>query len=193
MRPCCSAGRRERDARRGIAGGALALPLTTAAGGPFPERGLIVFLAFAVILFTLVVPGLSLPALIGRLQISTVGPTPTRSSMRGWSRPRPRWPRSIPWPVIEQLGGVCRYIASISAAYVGANRPPRERRRRRPDGLGARPRVRRQVRGDTRRARYSATAATRALVEAPAGCTPARGRPRQATSATRRGSSRGRP
>ena len=36
---------------------ALALPLTTAAGGPFPERGLIVFLALAVILFTLVVPG----------------------------------------------------------------------------------------------------------------------------------------
>jgi hypothetical protein len=54
----------------------------------------------------------------------------------------------------EQLGGVCRYN-SISAAYVGANRPPLERRRRRPDGLGARPRVRRQVRGDARRARYS--------------------------------------
>src|SRR6266571_2488331 len=65
------------------------------------------------------------------------GSTPRRSSKRP-----------------EQLGGVCRYIASISAAYVGANRPPLERRRRRPDGLGARPRVRRQVRGDTRRARY---------------------------------------
>jgi transcriptional regulator with XRE-family HTH domain len=38
-----------------------------------------------------------------------------------------------------------------------------------------------------------ATAARRALVEAPGGCTPARGRLRQATSATRRGSSRGHP
>ena len=38
-----------------------------------------------------------------------------------------------------------------------------------------------------------ATAARRALVEAPAGCRPARGRVRQATSATRRGSSRGHP
>ena len=47
----------------------------------------------------------------------------------------------------EQLGGVCRYIASISAAYVGANRPPLVWRRLHPDGLEARPRVRRQVRG----------------------------------------------
>jgi hypothetical protein len=38
-----------------------------------------------------------------------------------------------------------------------------------------------------------ATAARRALLAAPAGCRPARGRPRQVTSATRRGSSRGHP
>jgi monovalent cation/hydrogen antiporter len=43
---------------------ALALPLTTDAGGPFPDRDLIVFLTFAVILGTLVVQGLTLPALI---------------------------------------------------------------------------------------------------------------------------------
>jgi NhaP-type Na+/H+ or K+/H+ antiporter len=49
---------------------ALALPLTTAAGGPFLGRDLIVFLTFAVILVTLVGQGLSLPALIRRLQIS---------------------------------------------------------------------------------------------------------------------------
>src|SRR5918912_1414109 len=42
---------------------ALALPFTTDAGG-FPKRDLIVFLTFAVIFFTLVVQGLSLPALI---------------------------------------------------------------------------------------------------------------------------------
>src|SRR5215208_3093631 len=52
---------------------ALALPLTTDAGGGFPERDLIVFLTFAVIFFTLVVQGLSLPALIRRLGVSDGG------------------------------------------------------------------------------------------------------------------------
>jgi CPA1 family monovalent cation:H+ antiporter len=46
---------------------ALALPLTTDAGTPFPDRELIVFLTFSVILGTLVVQGLTLPGLIGRL------------------------------------------------------------------------------------------------------------------------------
>jgi monovalent cation/hydrogen antiporter len=52
---------------------ALALPLQTDAGAPFPERNLIIFLTFAVIFFTLVVQGLSLPALIRRLDISDDG------------------------------------------------------------------------------------------------------------------------
>jgi Na+/H+ antiporter len=43
---------------------ALALPLQTDAGAPFPDRELIIFLAFAVILGTLVVQGLTLPAVI---------------------------------------------------------------------------------------------------------------------------------
>jgi monovalent cation/hydrogen antiporter len=48
---------------------ALAIPLETAAGAPFPERSLIIFLAFTVILFTLVVQGLSLPVVIRALRI----------------------------------------------------------------------------------------------------------------------------
>jgi monovalent cation/hydrogen antiporter len=43
---------------------ALSLPLTTDAGTAFPERNLIVFLTFGVIVATLVVQGLTLPALI---------------------------------------------------------------------------------------------------------------------------------
>ncbi|HEU5279227.1 MAG TPA: Na+/H+ antiporter [Gaiellaceae bacterium] len=43
---------------------ALAIPLTTAAGSPFPERDLIIFLTFCVILGTLVVEGLTLPLVI---------------------------------------------------------------------------------------------------------------------------------
>ncbi len=48
---------------------ALALPLETDAGRAFPQRELIVFLTFGVILATLVVQGLTLPALIRRLGV----------------------------------------------------------------------------------------------------------------------------
>ncbi len=43
---------------------ALALPLSTDAGARFPERDLVIFLTFGVVVATLVVQGLSLPALI---------------------------------------------------------------------------------------------------------------------------------
>jgi monovalent cation/hydrogen antiporter len=52
---------------------ALALPLTTDAGRPFPDRDLILFLTFGVIFCTLVVQGLSLPVLIRRLGITDGG------------------------------------------------------------------------------------------------------------------------
>jgi Na+/H+ antiporter len=52
---------------------ALALPFTTDAGGGFPKRNLIIFLTFAVIFFTLVGQGLSLPALVRRLGLSDGG------------------------------------------------------------------------------------------------------------------------
>jgi Na+/H+ antiporter len=46
---------------------ALALPLETGEGAPFPERDLVLFLAFTVILVTVVGQGLTLPRLIRRL------------------------------------------------------------------------------------------------------------------------------
>jgi CPA1 family monovalent cation:H+ antiporter len=49
---------------------ALALPLQTSAGTPFPYRDLIIFLTFAVILVTLVGQGLSLPLLIRQLRLT---------------------------------------------------------------------------------------------------------------------------
>ena len=52
---------------------ALSLPLQTAAGAPFPERDLIIFLTFAVILTTLVFQGLTLPALIRHLGVRDDG------------------------------------------------------------------------------------------------------------------------
>ena len=48
---------------------ALALPLETDAGDPFPQRNLIVFLTFCVIFATLVLQGLSLPYLIRALRL----------------------------------------------------------------------------------------------------------------------------
>jgi CPA1 family monovalent cation:H+ antiporter len=48
---------------------ALALPLQTDAGAPFPDRELVIFLAYCVVLFTVVVQGLTLPALIRRLGV----------------------------------------------------------------------------------------------------------------------------
>ena len=58
----------------GIRGGislaaALAIPLVTQVGKAFPQRDMLIFLTFAVILSTLVVQGLSLPALIRRLNL----------------------------------------------------------------------------------------------------------------------------
>ena len=46
---------------------ALALPLETSTGQPFPQRNLIIFVTFGVIFATLVLQGLSLPWLIRRL------------------------------------------------------------------------------------------------------------------------------
>ena len=52
---------------------ALALPLETDSGQPFPERDLIVFVTFGVIFTTLVVQGFTLPALIRRLGVHDDG------------------------------------------------------------------------------------------------------------------------
>jgi CPA1 family monovalent cation:H+ antiporter len=48
---------------------ALSLPLETDAGAAFPKRDLVIFLAYCVVLFTVVVQGLTLPALIRRLGV----------------------------------------------------------------------------------------------------------------------------
>jgi CPA1 family monovalent cation:H+ antiporter len=52
---------------------ALALPLTTNTGGAFPDRDLIIYLTFCVILATLVFQGLTLPALIRLLGLEDDG------------------------------------------------------------------------------------------------------------------------
>ena len=48
---------------------ALAIPLETDSGVPFPDRSLIVFLAFSIVLSTLVIQGLSLPGVVRLLKL----------------------------------------------------------------------------------------------------------------------------
>jgi Na+/H+ antiporter len=52
---------------------ALAIPLVTADGLPFPHRDLLLLLAFVVVLVTLVGQGLTLPYVIGALDLSDTG------------------------------------------------------------------------------------------------------------------------
>jgi CPA1 family monovalent cation:H+ antiporter len=52
---------------------ALAIPFATAAGNPFPDRDLILFLTFSVILVTLVGQGLTLPLVIRALGLAHAG------------------------------------------------------------------------------------------------------------------------
>jgi monovalent cation/hydrogen antiporter len=52
---------------------ALAIPFATAKGQPFPDRDLILFLTFSVILVTLVGQGLMLPAVIRALGLAHIG------------------------------------------------------------------------------------------------------------------------
>jgi monovalent cation/hydrogen antiporter len=73
----------EEEAVRAHVAAALAIPLTTDAGAPFPHRDLIIFLTFAVILGTLVAQGLTLPALIRFMHIE-----PDRSTEEEEARAR---------------------------------------------------------------------------------------------------------
>jgi CPA1 family monovalent cation:H+ antiporter len=61
---------------------ALALPLETDAGNPLPERDLILFITFALILVTIVGQGLTLPWLIGRLGVRENGGEEEREEIR---------------------------------------------------------------------------------------------------------------
>jgi monovalent cation/hydrogen antiporter len=55
---------------------ALAVPVEVDAGGAFPQRNLVIFLAFSVIVVTLVGQGLSLPLLVRRLGVVEPDPGP---------------------------------------------------------------------------------------------------------------------
>jgi CPA1 family monovalent cation:H+ antiporter len=64
---------------------ALAIPLELDSGAPFPEREVIIFLTIVVIVVTLVVQGLSLPALLKRLRFPEEEPDARRQAMARFS------------------------------------------------------------------------------------------------------------
>src|SRR3954466_2796709 len=61
---------------------ALALPLTTHAGAPLPDRDLILFITFALILVTIVGQGLTLPLLIRWLDVQEDGTEEAHEELR---------------------------------------------------------------------------------------------------------------
>ena len=74
---------------------ALAVPLSTDAGDPFPGRDLIVFLTFSVILATLVLQGLTLGPLIAALRLRGESEADKLAEL-GPALTPPAWP-SISW------------------------------------------------------------------------------------------------
>src|SRR6476619_660579 len=86
---------------------ALSLPESLADGSPFPQRNLIVFLTFSVILVTLVLQGLTLPALIRALGLAGAsGPNCEETEAR----------RIMAEAALEQLERANRDIEPESAA-----------------------------------------------------------------------------
>jgi monovalent cation/hydrogen antiporter len=62
---------------------AIAIPATLASGQPFPQRSVLIFLTFSVILVTLLLQGLTLPGLIRALHLSaSSGPDPGEQKAR---------------------------------------------------------------------------------------------------------------
>ena len=86
---------------------ALSLPERLADGSPFPQRNLIIFLTFSVILVTLVLQGLTLPALIRALGLAgAVGPNCEETEAR----------RIMAEAALEQLERAGRDVTPDSAA-----------------------------------------------------------------------------
>ncbi|OII69179.1 MULTISPECIES: Na+/H+ antiporter [unclassified Streptomyces] len=132
---------------------ALALPYRTDAGEPFPGRDEIVFVAFCVIMATLVVQGLTLPWLVGRLGVRADTGAERRLerelAVRAAHAAKRRLGQieeaeDLPEELVERLRGTAYDIgALISPEAVEAGQPTEHTRRRERVGLVLR--VRREL------------------------------------------------
>jgi Na+/H+ antiporter len=108
---------------------ALAVPLTTQTGDPFPARDLILFLTFSVILFTLVLQGLTLGPLIGALKLEEEGDDGTLEELRA----RLEGARAA----LEKLAKTCEDSGLSPSAAESMREHYEERIRRYEEGLEA--------------------------------------------------------
>ena len=182
---------------------ALLIPLTTDAGAPFPGRDLIVFFAFAVVLATLVVQGLSLPVVIRALGLeeddggAEAEEALARDARRRGGARAARRARGEAWVLDDTAERDPRPVPVPDRPLLGAHRPrrrrqdreavdevpaapPRADRRRAARGGGAAQHRRDQRRGDApRRARPRPRGSRSARPGGYAGRSPRRaGRPR---------------
>ncbi|HET7279607.1 MAG TPA: sodium:proton antiporter [Dermatophilaceae bacterium] len=124
---------------------ALALPLTTDVGAPFPHRNAIVVVGLMTVLVTLVVQGLALVPLVRALQVGRGGEVGREVVSLGSVRPPPPWnpcalrppPRTCPSrstaPPSSSTRGIWpRRGRWTNCAAVPSRRPPWRRTTRRP-------------------------------------------------------------
>jgi CPA1 family monovalent cation:H+ antiporter len=100
--------------------GALALPLATAGGAPFPMRDLVLFLVFTTIFATLVLQGLALPWVIRRLRVSGEAGAAARIREEALARAKMSWAALAEIDTIahaEKL--VARVVEPVRGQYAG--------------------------------------------------------------------------
>ncbi len=114
--------------------GALALPFVLASGAPFPQRNLIIFITFFVILATLVLQGLTLPPLIRALHLTGDGETEREEQRARLSLARAALSRideienhDASSPLLEHFRSMYLYRADALAASDSPNGPDQNR------------------------------------------------------------------
>ena len=108
--------------------GALALPFVLASGAPFPQRNLIIFITFFVILATLVLQGLTLPTLIRALHLTDDGKTEREEQSARLNLMRAALSRieelednDAPSPLLDHFRAMYRYRADALEASSAPN------------------------------------------------------------------------
>ena len=119
--------------------GAVSLAAALALPTGFPERNLILFLTFAVILVTLVGQGLTLPCVLRWAGWTAPSPTATEASRpRSAAHTRPASTRSPARGHCGRITCPCSTGSNRASAIVPSTSPPRIRRRRPNDAQGTR-------------------------------------------------------
>jgi monovalent cation/hydrogen antiporter len=111
---------------------ALAIPFTTLSGAPFPQRDLILFVTFSVILVTLVGQGLLLPAVVRWLGLAHVGRRERHADRAEEFEARRRAIETAARPTGTGPPAPSRHYQTAARASAGApqtHRTPKRRRR----------------------------------------------------------------